>query len=378
MLSFLGKAIQRFNDWENKRYELLEKSGRRFGASVVNDRVRFGNQKEGGPVSQVAFIAMSVDNPTKNNTQFGGYAAVWLDRNRGNIYGSHNGPCTGALVFPLLALIEVLKNCPRDQPLIIACNNSMITNYVVGKTPAVSNKNHHLERYLDQINHYLGIRTAPTNSYLFCSNTRAEYVKKFYDLAQDIAREARKQRSRGSEESRSSATPELNQRDESSQEITRTVADISIIMKRLKDIEASREVILKELREPVEAYSNGREEVAVIAMSADSPRPPKDKQLGGYGVVWLNNSIENQFGNYDGKSEQSLNFLIMAATDAILQCPSDRRLVIACKNQLIVNFLNDKHPSLSKKNRELGPYIEIIERTLQTRTEPIRAILVSI
>ena len=44
-------------------------------------------------------------------------------------------------------------------------------------------------------------------------------------------------------------------------------------------------------------------------MSVDSLS--HDQRLGGYGAVWMNSNIENQFGNHEGKFENTLNFLVM-------------------------------------------------------------------
>ena len=56
---------------------------------------------------QVAFIAASTKNPTKDNEQLGGYSVVWLDKRLPNQYGYHNGPPTGALIFPLMVCFSI-------------------------------------------------------------------------------------------------------------------------------------------------------------------------------------------------------------------------------------------------------------------------------
>ncbi|KAI7858264.1 hypothetical protein BDC45DRAFT_331291 [Circinella umbellata] len=291
-----------------------------------------------------------------------------------------------------MAIRDIVKECPKDQPLIICCNNPIIINYLNGKTPSVRKQNHLLRPCLDNIEDLTQLRKAPILGFLFDGNTRIDWIQKFYSIAKRGAREsldlwALEQdniTTRSSPSIRSSPAIGLTRGDSyrpnydtESQSISEKndISTIGKVMQKLGDIQDTRQELLEKHKDTVDMFTHQlREELAVIATSVDSYSDYH--QLGGYGAVWLNDTIKNQYGNHEGKYESTLNFLVMATADVILQCPPDRRLVIASKNLLVVNFLNNDHPSISRKNLELSPYLEIIDKGLKKRTKPIRGILI--
>ncbi|KAG2221938.1 hypothetical protein INT45_013274 [Circinella minor] len=308
MSSLQHRTQKTLDDLQNERIHLLNQCGSQFGASVIDGRIRFGIQKNEEPVYQVAFIAISTKNPSPDNKQLGGYSVVWLDKKISNQYGYHNGPPTGALIFPLM----------------------------------------------------------------FDGNTRIDWIQKFYSIAKRGARESLDLWHLERDNITTHSSPSLRSSpaigltrgdsyrpnyDTESQSIPEKsdISTIGKVMQKLGDIQDTRQELLEKHKDIVDMFTYQlREEVAIIATSVDSYSDYH--QLGGYGAVWLNDTIKNQFGNHEGKYESTLNFLVMATADAILQSPPDRRLLIASKNLLIVNY--------------------IIDKGLKKRSKPIRGILI--
>ncbi|KAI9493158.1 hypothetical protein BDB00DRAFT_387209 [Zychaea mexicana] len=298
--------IRKLSELQGERKDLLDKCGDDFGATAIGGQVQFGNEYRVHS-DQVAIIAMSVNSVTNKNTQAGAYAIVWLDKERDNEFGTHNGPATGSLIFLLKAVQDVLRQSDSSKPLIIASNNHLVCNFINGETPSISKDNSHLGTHLKSIENYIKTRTAPTHSYwLNAGKTRDSRVQRFYDLAKDVASVARKLwLDKGSgfrEEAVKSASPAPDRRSPSLPRNERQQSEVrlpeippslsaghgaGLSTRAIEDIDRQRAKLIQRYGMEIAVATNrGEDRIAVIGMSVEQP-DASNCQLGGYGVVWL-------------------------------------------------------------------------------------------
>ncbi|KAI9277081.1 hypothetical protein BDA99DRAFT_494823 [Phascolomyces articulosus] len=405
-------TIQKLAVTRNERIEFFKKNGTKMGM-IGNHNIVLNNDHL-PPIQKyhIAFISMSVDVRRPDGKQAGGYGIVWVGNNTTNQFGYYDNPYPGTVFFLLMAVRDVLAQCPRNESLMIATTNHAIVNFINDKKAL--KKNEHMDHCLEEIERAIDNRNAPTSSFLIGQYTQRVWVKDFYEMSRQVGSEARKLGLIRNFSplpsdittliplpptlSSSSSNAQRSQQQQLGQTQTQTQTqrtqktptyNTKTIVENLRELEKRRIEYLHNGRKILRTSNGtinfdnayyGRDclpvpRMAFIAMSTDIPRQDNGHQAGGYSAIWLDKESDNQFGNHDNPSGGTLVFLLKAVQEALAECPPDRHLIIASTNKAVDNFIVNVHNKPSQPLHDVNTILAEIEEQLRTRTAPTESIL---
>ncbi|KAG2221937.1 hypothetical protein INT45_013273 [Circinella minor] len=368
-------ALDKWNRTHGERIQSLKMRGGNLGI-ICNKHIRLHRQQYAPDRVHIAFLAISTDSRRPDGYQFGGYSVVWVDSDcTSNQYNYYDNPDSRTPSFLLLALRDALRKCPKHEPLLIATTGHDIVN--------------------SEINYIIESRKAPTVAFLIAQYPQYSWVKQFYEMGRNVASESRKLGNERNFEPLPdqvfepvpvvSSSDQLSvQKPESKRPKKQANFDTNSIVRRLREIEKRHKELLEFPNKTIKIGDQSIDlkkqpyiRVAIIAMSIDVPHGENRGQVGGFGVVWLNKDIGNQFGNYNSFEGGAVIFLLKAIKELLAECPSEDHLIIGSTNEAIHNFINNIQVTPSEVLHDAGTCVvdPDIENQIRKRKASTTSIL---